>query len=394
MLHQIKKTVFRLFGSKPNAEVTRRTSLVTLNPKGKPCGRVLLSYVLDPFLGPPEEISNDHTHFWESYCMAHCFLDRDFIVDVIHYENYGFRPNRAYDVFIGARTNFERIAHKLAPGCLKIVHLDTAHWLYNNTAADKRSLDLLERRGVALPNAKRVAPNWALEVADMGTVLGNAFTIQTYEYAAKPLFRIPISVPHQYKWLQQKKLSSARRNFMWFGSAGFVHKGLDLVLEAFRTMPECNLYVCGPLHEERRFCEAFEKELRYTDNIHAVGWVDVTGERFLELAQTCAALIYPSCSEGGGGSVLTCMHAGLIPIVTPQSSVDVGGFGLLIEQASIDEVKKQVGIVANMSLEELEQRCYQTWEYARTHHTRALFEEHFGKFVDQHVLSQRQAKVG
>lgn len=291
-------------GTNRSIQASRRRTVVELKPRGTLRGRVLLSYVLDPFLDG-SEISNDHTHYWESYCMAESFRERGFAVDVIHFENYNFHPQKPYDIFVGARTNFEKIAQQLEPTCLKVVHLDTAHWLYNNSAADKRLVSLLERRGIVLANAKTVAPNWALEAADMASVLGNEFTMHTYRYADKPLHRIPISVPHQYDWPQGRDYRSARRNFIWFGSSGFVHKGLDLVLEAFVAMPECRLYVCGPLNGEKRFCSTFERELKGTDNIITLGWVDVTSQQFIELASTCSALVYPSCSEGGGGSVLT-----------------------------------------------------------------------------------------
>ncbi len=49
--------------------------------------------------------------------------------------------------------------------------------------------------------------------------------------------------------------------------------------------------------------QAFHRELYETPNIEAIGWVDVGSERFREIANGCAALIYPSCSEGQAGSV-------------------------------------------------------------------------------------------
>ena len=69
-----------------------------------------------------------------------------------------------------------------------------------------------------------------------------------------------------------------------------MHKGLDLVLEAFAGMPDHHLYVCGPLQQEKDFVKAFYTELYETPNIHAVGWVDLEGPEFLEIVNKCVGL--------------------------------------------------------------------------------------------------------
>ena len=62
-----------------------------------------------------------------------------------------------------------------------------------------------------------------------------------------------------------------------------MHKGLDLVLEAFARMPELHLTVCGPIHEEPAFEAAFRRELYETPNIETLGWVDIASPAFAEL---------------------------------------------------------------------------------------------------------------
>jgi hypothetical protein len=46
-----------------------------------------------------------------------------------------------------------------------------------------------------------------------------------------------------------------------------VHKGLDLVLEAFADMPEYHLTVCGPIQKEQDFERAYYRELYQVPNI-------------------------------------------------------------------------------------------------------------------------------
>jgi hypothetical protein len=361
--------------------------VVTLAPDRESVGRVLVSYVLEPFLRPPGvDISRDHTHHWESWQIAQTFLERGFRVDVISYLNRRFVPSHGYDLFFSARTNLQRVSSALPGGCRKVAHLDTAHWLVNNTAAYQRLLDLQRRRGITLSNAKMVEANWAIEHADLGTVLGNDFTMATYRYAGKPLHRIPISAPEVYPWDETRSFERARRRFLWFGSSGFVHKGLDLVLEAFVRMPELELVVCGPFADEQPFLAAFHRELFETPNIRAVGWVDVASEQFREIARSCVGLVYPSCSEGGGGSAITCMHAGLIPVVSVETSVDVGDGGIVLRENTIDAICATVQALAGRSAQDLESQAREAWQLARARHTRERFAAAFAEFVDQELL--------
>lgn len=351
-------------------------------PAGAVKGRVLLAYVIDPFLRKPgQPISNDHTHHWESYQIAQTFLKYGYAVDVISYQNRSFKPTRRYDLFVSARTHFERIASRLNPDCRKIVHLDTSHWLFNNAAAYQRLLMVKDRRGVALNNVKMVEPNWSLELADEATVLGNEFTIGTYRYANKPLTRIPISNPITYDWDNTKDFARCAKSYLWFGSSGFVHKGLDLVLEAFAQLPDYNLYVCGPLDDEREFVETFRKELFETGNIKTIGWTDVASDQFTEIARNCIGLVYPTCAEGGGGSAITCMHAGLVPIVTYEASVDVEDSGVILSDASIDSIKTAVMEMSTRPAAELETLARRAWSLSRERHTREKFAQSYDHYV-------------
>lgn len=361
---------------------------VMLKPAGASMGNVLLSYIIDPFLVEGEElIANDHTHHWESYLMVRAFLQMGYAVDVISYLDDRFVPEKNYAVFIAARTNFERLAKLLNKDCIKIAHLDTAHWLYNNAAVLKRSLEVQQNRGDTLASFKFIEYNWAIEYADYATVLGNQFTVDTYQYAHKPIYRIPISSCNLYPWGEDKAFERCRRNYFWFGSKGFVHKGLDLVLDAFVKMPEYHLYVCGPINEEPGFDKAFSKELYETPNIHTLGWVDVDSDEFLDIARKCIGLVYPSSAEGGGGSVIQCMHAGIIPVVSRESSVDIkDSYGYILEKISVKEVMDKVRLLSAQPPEKLEKMSRRAWGFARENHTRERFFEVF-KQTMQTIIS-------
>jgi len=371
-------------------EMTRlERRFVSCEPKSEPIGDVLLCYNNHAFVMKDQDPALfQHTNRWESLQIARTFLDLGYRVDVINENNEYFTPTRRYSYFVGNRINFDRIARLLNPDCVKILHIDTAHWLFHNTAEGRRLEQLKERRGVVLSSRRTLKPNFAIEHADYATVLGNEFTMGVYRYAGKPLFRIPISTPVLYDWPDEKDFDRVRRRFLWFGSEGMVHKGLDLVLEAFSQMPDHHLTVCGPVRGERDFETAYRKELYDTPNIHTAGWVDVRSAQFLEIVNNCVGLVFPSCSEGQNGGVVTCMHAGLIPIVSYESGVDVDGFGRILKHCSVETIKDSVRAVSSLPAEELRARAHRGWQYARATHTREEFARVFAGAVSEIMTAQ------
>lgn len=357
---------------------------VSLKPDGEFLGNVLLSLWIEPFLSKNKTVSNSHAHNWRSLQIARTFLDLGYHVDVIDYRNGSFNPERKYAFFVAFRTNFERITKLLNADCMKIVCLDTAHWLFNNSASFRRGLALQQRKGVTLKGLRTVEANLAFECADYAIASGNQFTIGTYNYLQKPLFRMPYPSCSAYPWREGKNYGSCRKNYLWFGSGGFIHKGLDLVLDVFAEKPDYHLYVCGPIEGEKDFESFYYRELYQTPNIHTVGWVDVDSPEFIALADKCVGLVYPSCAEGGGGSAITCMHAGLIPIVSYESSVDVDdSYGVILEECTINGIKHAVESVSGLSAGKLEEMSRKAWEFAQANHTKELFAREFRKTIER-----------
>lgn len=348
-------------------------------------GHALLAYIVEPFLLEDEALpSTAHTHHTESLVIAEAFLSQGYNVDVIDYRNGTFQPSRSYRFFVGARTRFAELAARLNDDCIKIVHLDTAHFLFNNASAYRRLLALQQRRGVTTTSLRVIEHNFAVEHADYLTMLGNGFTQSTYSYAGKPIFRLPVPTPHVYPPQYDRDYAAAGKRFLWLGSGGFVHKGLDLVLEVFSGLPELHLTVCGPIDDpgEREFVQAYHHELYETPNIETVGWVDVGSQQFADITASCCALIYPSCSEGQAGSVVTCLQASLIPVVSYESGVDVEGFGTILRQCSHQEIREAVTYLSGVPARELSQMAHQAHDYARAHHTRDNYLSEFRKIID------------
>lgn len=348
--------------------------VVRLPARGERRGSLLFSYIVDPFLlEDAARIPYSHTHFWESYTIAHTWAALGYEVDCVSWTNAAFLPRQSYDVVIDVRTNLERWA-PLLPAALKVLHADTAHYSFHNPAQQLRLESLARRRGTAVMDHKRLPENRAIEVADAAVVLGNRFTQGTYAFAGKPILHVPVSVPFTYPWTAGKDFAAVRRRYLWFGSGGLVHKGLDLALEAFAGLPDHELWVCGPIRRERDFERTYFRELYRTPNIRTLGWVDVAPPSFLALARSCLGLVYPSCSEGGGSSVYTCMHAGLLPLVNFEVSVDVdGSFGVPLPRVDPESIRSAVRELSARPPAELEAMARAAREQALRTSSKELF---------------------
>ncbi len=358
--------------------------IVRLPSQGARRGRALVSYIIDALLlDEKRPVPRSHTHYWESRQIAHTLTGLGFEVDFIHWTNADFTPDTRYDLVLDVRLNLERLAPLVGDDCLRIQHIETAHYRFHNEAQRRRLAALEERRGIRIRPQKLIEENQAIEHAHYGIVLGNEFTIGTYAHAGRPIYRVPMSAPCVYPEPIDKDWEACRRRFLWFGSGGLVHKGLYLTLEAFAGMPDHELLVCGPIHMERDFEAAFARELYETPNITTIGWVDVASERFRRITDSCLGVVYPSCSEGGGGSVITCMHAGLIPVVTWETSIDLGRFGLQLEDASLDTIRRTVSDLSERPLEELQERATGAWRHARDHHTRESFTRTYRRVTEE-----------
>lgn len=367
--------------------------VITLEPKSPAIGNVLISYLLEPFQlqqkGKPLPAS--HTSYWECMQMAQTFLDMGYRVDCVHFCNSSFIPRKKYAFFIDTRRCLERSLPYLNEDCIKILHADTAHISFHNAAEANRLLELQKRRGVTLLPRRFEPPTQALESANYAMILGNDFTLGTYAYAQKPMYKLPISAPTTYPW-SDRDYNQCRKNFLFFSSGGMVHKGLDLLLDVFSQMPDYHLTICGPVDKEQDFVQAYYKELYETANIHTVGWVDVTGQKFQDIMKNCVGLIYPSCSEGQAGAVISCLHGGLIPIISYESGVDVHDFGMILKDCSVEKIKEALVDISSRPDLELLEMSRGAWEYARVNHTR----ENFAKVYRQNILDiqkHHQAKI-
>lgn len=281
--------------------------------------KCLICYITNPFINGVED---NHQNSWQVIELAKLISKYGYNVDVIDYNYNKSNFNKKYDLLIDLHPRDNSVYNKfLKEDCIKIAYLTGSNTSFSNTAEQERIKNVFNRRKVKL-KLRRQAPliSKRIESYDAAFFIGNEYNLKTYaEFKMPPVYFIKNT---GYKFNFSTKNRNPK-NFMFLASAGQVHKGLDLLLEVFADRcKDLNLYICSGFENETDFCNAYKEELYHTSNIHPIGFINIKSEKFREIAEKCAYMIMPSCSEANAGSVLTAMSAGMMPIVSRECGFD------------------------------------------------------------------------
>lgn len=349
----------------------KTSPVLGLGDDGTKKKRALVSYITMPFRlrpGHPDHIRFSNNGIARN--MVGALNELGYVVDLVEWSDTKFTPKRKYDLFLGhGAKNFEWLLRGLPAGIPKIYFSSGTYWKHFNDAEEARFAALEQRRGVRLAYDRWIheSEEYANQTSDGIICLGNEVTRETYAKFPRVLNVNNAAYAEPRNELAKKNFETARRNFLFFSGSGNVHKGLDLLLEVFPRV-EADLWVCQMLAPE--FAQVYRRELEEFPNIHYTGWVPMRSAEFYALADRCAYVIHPSCAEGCVGSVVECMHQGLIPVVSREATVETGDYGITLKNCSIEEIARTV--------EELSQKPAE-WCAEKSQATRAVAERDFSE---------------
>lgn len=333
--------------------------------------RVLLSYINQPF---NSKKFHYHQNRVQARVIADVFSELGYSVDVYNYRYKLKIDYKKYDVVFGFGLPLEKSF--FCEATLKRIYYATgAHTNQRNIAEVLRVRDLYHKRGVYVkPKRLKEYPDLLSSIlSDVIVCVGNQWTIDTYKkYYLGTVYRVPIGVNVDYSGLKiDRNILTAKNNFLWIGGSGSLLKGLDLCLDYFSKRQGIVLHICGRIDKEIQ--DLYSEELSLL-NIKYYGFMDVRSEDFINLLNICAFILFPSASEGGGGSVLTGMAGGLIPIVTDEASVDLGDYGIRIESNTIEGIGEAINKSLEMSASDIYERSHSARDYVKSIHNFANYE--------------------
>lgn len=358
--------------------------MAELTPDRSPVGRVLLSYATLAWeaLERGEGILGRHPVAWHNYQVARAFLDLGFSVDVIWHSDARFRPRHSYDIMFDVAYALDRLHSVIGDGPLRIYYPDFAHWTKHNSRSLARVAALRERRGVVL-RPKRIAPvQDAAETAQHLLCRGGSWSRGTYDHVPAPIHRLDAMTGPLLPEPPERK-DDVRHRFIWLSGGGMTHKGLDLVLEAFARNPHLELDVFGDVQREEAFCEAYSHELNELPNIRLMGWINPASPEFAAAASRAVAIVHPSASEMCCTAVIAGMAAGLVPVATRSTDIELEGLGIEVQGDSVDAVEQALLTVAEKPRDEVEALSRAARNASMTHYGRDKFIASFRKVLPE-----------
>lgn len=331
---------------------------------------VLISYITTPFI----KAHGFHTNHQESIMIAQIFDLLGYNVYVIDYHTQETIDYSEFDVIFGFGFPFDNSFEK--KNIFRIYYATGAHAWFQNIAETKRILEVNKKYGSSLSPQRLVEHTWtkSTSMCDVIIVLGNDWTVSTYrQFFDGPIYKLNTTYLSSEK--NSDLLLKKRKNeFLWFGSAGLVHKGLDLCIEIFSERTDFQLNICGII--ENNFFDIFSKHFS-NGNLKYFGFISVDSDIYAALVSQCMFSILPTCSEGQATSLITNMASGLIPITTRYSGIDIEKLGFLIERLDQESINHAIDKCQVESEDHLISKAKDISNYIKENHSNQKFLSNF-----------------
>jgi Glycosyl transferases group 1 len=349
------------------------------NGDAKPKGSALFSYLVSPLRWSPDDKRFwGHSNKWECAEIAKIFNTCGYSLDAIEFDDKTFTPRKKYDIVFDIHGNLQRYAEY---GTTKILYTTGSYPRYSNAALDRRlaycekrkGVRLLPRRAISLESVS--AFDESVSVADSIIMIGTERTKATMPLSSREkIHLVPVTASY-LPIVRSIAEFEPRKEFLWFGGAGAIHKGLDLVLEVFQKNRDLILHVIGP-------CELYKHELHECANIKAHGFVYPNSERFRTIVEHVIAFIYPSCSESISTAAVTCMQYGMIPIVSNDAGIELAqNEGIVLSECSVEHIERSVAAVASKKDSEIKEMSLQAQETAKNNYSRERYSAIMERYI-------------
>ena len=205
-------------------------------------------------------------------------------------------------------------------------------------------------------------------------------------YRCLPAFYFKVAEPSR-----EKDFAKCRRDILWFGSAGMLHKGLDIAVDFAVAHPEFTLHICGGSRQETAFWDYYMPAIKTAGNIVMHGFVDIESQEFADILSQCGILLNPSVSEGGAVAVLNVLGNGaLLPVCSRATGVDIGENGVVVDCLEYDAFEKALLDVDRMTTGEFAQKAWGAYDDISNGYTIEKYEENMFRLLEEMTMNNRK----
>ena len=326
---------------------------------------VLMCHLPEAF--DKKELPKYHSNLTECYTIAKCFDKLGYCVDCVSRTKTGIDYSK-YDIVFGINGNAFMGAfstdEKVKP--LKIFYPVGGETFFNYRETAQRNRDFHDRHGRWMLSANRYIPGdvrayYEANLSDAVICLGNEYVFSHFvnedkhknKYRWLPAFYFPtIGTP------MEKNFAKCRKNILWFGSSGMVHKGLDIAIDFAVEHPEYTLHICGGSRLETDFWNHYTPKIKACDNIHLHGFVNIESAKYAQILSQCGILLNPSVSEGGAVAVLNVLgNDALLPVYSKATGVDLSHCGVCVTNVTYKDFEQALLELESLPTEEFEHKA-------------------------------------
>lgn len=382
---QLAVKIGRFFGGKYQVNI----NLDLLNSQQK---KVLLSYL---YLEDVDLTKVKHTNYMHANQIVKYFIDNEYCVDVCACSDifsYEILKHKKYDIIIGLGEVFKRIC-KDQPNAQKIIFITENNPIIVAQKYAERIAYFTQRHPYINCNASIIRKGYIdedmFETSDLAIIMNSRYNAESMKHYFDNVYLINsnafINTGYAFdRANMQGRIEQTKRNFLWFGSDGFIHKGVDILIDAFKEMPEFSISFYGLSTTEKSL---FHK-LKASNTVDC-GRINVQNPEFVDtVINRHCFIIFPSCSEGMSTAVATCMAHGIIPILTKECGFEPNEYIIELEGWHIEDIKNAVNRAVSMTNEEIltfREGCFQ---YACENFSLKKFDSSFKGIMDKILNKQ------
>ncbi|MEW8956417.1 glycosyltransferase [Clostridium sp.] len=333
---------------------------INLDLRNKNQKRALVAYINNSLMMDLQNNKIYHSNTLESGQILKVLIDRGYVIDACHIFDdlsYDIIKDKTYDLVFGMGDTFKK-ACQINKKAKKVIYI-TETEPEISLMREKERLEYYRKRHGKLHKVKRSGVYYNkldFENVDYGIILGEKSHFKDYDF--KKIRVYPSGLYNEDFKYSSKDFKSCKNHFIWFGSNGAIHKGLDILLDVFSKRDDIYLHICGVSDEDRKIIDIPKK-----DNIIDHGFMDVYSKEYLNLVEKCTFVILPSCGEAMSTSVLTSMRHGLIPVVSKELGFeDLGNKVYILEDYTLDYVDDYINKLLMVSEKELEEKSKEIYE--------------------------------
>ena len=343
--------------------------------------KCLVCYLTSNFFYDFDKKSIFYTNIQESNQIIESLIRLNYSIDVVYCLNknaYDEISSKKYDLIFGFGDIFRKIS-MVQEKAIRVLYLTENPPEFSYKMESERIHYYHKRHGkyLNITRSGRYYKNTDFLHVDHIVTLGE---ISLLDSAAHQIHSLnPSGFINPNYIFRDRNFDTSKKNFLWFGSNGAVHKGLDLLIDIFQNRKDLTLHICGLSDQDKKMIN-----FKPATNIRNYGWININSDKYLELVNMCSFAILPSCSEAKATSVLTCMRHSMIPIVTRNIGFnEFEKYVYLLDNYSIEYLNIQINKISNIENFTLAQLHSDVFKFSNENFTLEKFSSNFKKIISK-----------